>query len=48
MFDGQVAQLVIDEVLQSDAGHYKLVAKNNSAEVSSECEVTVKSKCSDT
>ena len=44
IYDGQVAQLVIDEVFLDDSGHYKIIAKNASGEVSSECDLSVKSK----
>ena len=44
IYDGQVAQLVIDEVFLDDSGHYKIIAKNVSGEVSSECDVVVKGK----
>ena len=44
IYDGQVAQLVIDEVFLDDSGHYKVTAKNAWGEVSSECDLIVKGK----
>ena len=44
IYDGQVAQLVIDEVFLDDSGHYKVTAKNDWGEVSSECDLIVKGK----
>ncbi len=43
-YDGQVAQLVINEVTLEHAGKYKMVAQNTGGDVTSECNITVKSK----